>query len=82
VRANLVECGSGACVREGRALLTLILTSRMSSDSPPHRAAGVAVLRLPKQPSLATLEKFVTHLIAMLDAESIAGRVALETGFG
>ena len=42
---------------------------------PPHKTAGIAVLRLPKGASLSLLEKFVTHLLSMLDAEPIAGRL-------
>jgi predicted nuclease of predicted toxin-antitoxin system len=64
-----------ACVRENRCLLTLDLDFADVLRFPPHKTAGIAVLRLPKGASLSLLEKFVTHLLSMLDAEPIAGRL-------
>ena len=42
---------------------------------PPHKTAGIAVLRLPKGASLSLLESFVSGLLNMLDAEPITGRL-------
>ena len=61
------------CVREGRALLSLDLDFADVVRFPPHGAAGIAVLRLSKRPSLAMLEKLVRDLIRMLNTESITG---------
>jgi predicted nuclease of predicted toxin-antitoxin system len=63
------------CIRENRCLLTLDLDFADVVRFPPHRTAGIAVLRLPKGASLSLLEKFVSHLLNMLDSEPIAGRL-------
>jgi predicted nuclease of predicted toxin-antitoxin system len=63
------------CVRENRCLLTLDLDFADVLRFPPHKAAGIAVLRLPKRASLRLLEKFVRDLLSMLDAEPITGRL-------
>ncbi len=44
------------CVREDRCLLTLDIDFADVLRFPPHRTAGIAVLRLPKNPSLRLLE--------------------------
>ena len=62
-------------VREGRCLLTLDLDFADVLRFPPHRAAGIAVLRLPKQSSLSLLERLAGDLIHMLRVEPIAGRL-------
>jgi predicted nuclease of predicted toxin-antitoxin system len=64
-----------ACIRESRCLLTLDLDFADVLRFPPHKSAGIAVLRLPKGASLRTLETFVSHLLRTLDAEPIAGRL-------
>ena len=64
-----------ACVREKRALLTLDLDFADVLRFPPHQTAGIAVLRLPKNPSLTLLESLVTGLLRYLPVESIAGRL-------
>src|SRR5436190_22227179 len=63
------------CIRENRCLLSLDLDFADVVRFPPHRTAGIAVLRLPKGAPLSLLEKFVSHLLRMLDAEPIAGRL-------
>jgi hypothetical protein len=42
---------------------------------PPHKTAGIAVLRLPKGASLSLLEKFVSDLLRMVAADPITGRL-------
>jgi hypothetical protein len=42
---------------------------------PPHKAPGIAVLRLPNGVSLSMMERIVSNLLSMLDAEPIAGRL-------
>ena len=64
-----------SCVRENRCLLTLDLDFADVVHFPPHKTAGIAVLRLPKGASLRLLEKFVSDLLSMLDAEPITGRL-------
>ena len=49
--------------------------SRTFVRFPPHKTFGIAVLRLPKDASLSLLEKFVSDLSSMLDAEPITGRL-------
>ena len=63
------------CIRENRCLLSLDLDFADVVRFPPHKTAGIAVLRLPKGASLSLLEKFVSDLLSMLDAEPITGRL-------
>src|SRR5260370_42260377 len=56
---------------EGRCLLSLDLDFADVVGFPPHKTAGIAVLRLPKGASLRLLEKFVSDLLSMLDVEHI-----------
>ena len=64
-----------ACMRERRCILTLDLDFSDVVRFPPHGAAGIAVLRLPKGASLALLERSVRDVLRMLDAEPIVGRL-------
>jgi predicted nuclease of predicted toxin-antitoxin system len=63
------------CIRENRCLLSLDLDFADVVRFPPHKTAGIAVLRLPKGASLSLLERFVSGLLNMLDAEPITGRL-------
>jgi len=63
------------CVREKRCLLTLDLDFADIVRFPPHKAPGIAVLRLPNSVSLSLMERFVSDLLSMLDVEPIAGRL-------
>ena len=63
------------CIRENRCLLSLDLDFADVVRFPPHKTAGIAVLRLPKGASLALQEKFVSDLLAMLEADTITGRL-------
>src|SRR5439155_22564544 len=64
------------CIREKRCLLTLDPDFADVIRFPPHKTAGIAVLRLPNAASLGLLERFVSNLLSMLDSEPITG------GFG
>ncbi len=63
------------CVREGRCLLTLDIDSADVLRFPPHQTAGIAVLRLPKNPSLRLLETLAGHMLQYLASETIHGRL-------
>jgi predicted nuclease of predicted toxin-antitoxin system len=63
------------CIQEKRCLLSLDLDFADVVRFPPHKTAGVAVLRIPKGASLSLLEKFVSDLLSMLDAQPITGRL-------
>jgi predicted nuclease of predicted toxin-antitoxin system len=63
------------CIREKRCLLSLDLDFADVVRFPPHKTAGIAVLRLPKGASSALLERFVRDLLSMLNAERINGRL-------
>jgi predicted nuclease of predicted toxin-antitoxin system len=64
-----------ACIRENRCLLTPDLDFSDVVRFPPHKTAGIAVLRLPKGASLSLLEKFVRDLFSLLEVEPITGRL-------
>ncbi len=48
---------------------------------PPRASAGVAVIRVPRNPSLVLLEALVRDLLAALTTQSVTGRLwIVETG--
>lgn len=63
-----------AC-REGRCLVTLDLDFSDVLRFPPHRSAGIAVIRVPKHCSHRLLEQLVGSLLRALDVESIDSRL-------
>ena len=63
------------CVSEDRCLLTLDIDFADVLRFPPQRTAGIAVLRLPKNPSLRLLETVVGNLLRFLAVETIRGRL-------
>lgn len=63
------------CVREERCLLTLDIDFADVVRLPSHPTAGIAVLRLPKDPSLRLLETLAGNLLQFLATESIRGRL-------
>jgi predicted nuclease of predicted toxin-antitoxin system len=63
------------CLRENRCLLSLDLDFSDVVRFPPHKTAGIAVIRLPRGASLRLLERFVTDLLSTLAAEPITGRL-------
>ena len=68
---NLFE----ACVRESRCLVTLDLDFADVTRFPPHHSAGIAVIRVPKNPSLALLSSLIADMIEALRTESISGHL-------
>lgn len=65
-----------ACIREDRCLLTLDMDFADILRFPPHRAPGIAVLRVPGNPSLRLLEALVGGSCAFSTSSQFAG------GFG
>lgn len=63
------------CLRENRCMVSLDLDFSDVLRFPPHKCAGIAVLRLPGGASLRLLERFVSDLLSMLAAEPITGRL-------
>lgn len=63
------------CRAEGRALVTLDLDFANPLRFPPQRYPGIAVLRLPPRPSLATILVLVRTLAGALEKEPLAGKL-------
>lgn len=59
------------CIREGRCILTMDVDFADVLRFPPHRSPGIAVLRLPKNPSRSLIESVVARLMIALSNESI-----------
>jgi predicted nuclease of predicted toxin-antitoxin system len=64
-----------ACISEGRCLITLDMDFADVLHFPPHKTAGIAVLRPPQAASLDLLTGLVRNLLEALRNESIAGRL-------
>lgn len=58
------------CRVEGRALITLDLDFSNPFVFPPDKNAGIAVLRLPRQPSLNDLRATMETLVTRMEAET------------
>jgi predicted nuclease of predicted toxin-antitoxin system len=63
------------CIREHSCLITLDLDFADIIRFPCEQTAGIAVLRLPKHPSVVTLTRLLTNLLDTLKTEPIAGRL-------
>ena len=63
------------CVSERRCLLTFDLDFADVLRFPPHKGAGIAVLRVPKGASTRLIDRFVRTLLLLLESEAIAGRL-------
>lgn len=63
------------CLQEERCLITLDLDFTDVLRFPPHKGAGVAVFRLPKNPSLGILDMVAADLLRLLSTEQIYGRL-------
>jgi predicted nuclease of predicted toxin-antitoxin system len=63
------------CRSEDRALVTLDLDFSNPLTFPPQLYAGIAVLRLPSQPSYSSLVAIVRTLIDALTREELKGRL-------
>ena len=59
------------CIREKRCLLTMDVDFADIVRFPPHRSPGIAVLRLPMNPSRSLLEGVVARLMSALSSEPI-----------
>jgi predicted nuclease of predicted toxin-antitoxin system len=64
-----------ACRLEDRALVTLDLDFSNPLVFPPQQYAGIAVLRLPSQPSHLILVALIQTLIDALKREELKGRL-------
>jgi predicted nuclease of predicted toxin-antitoxin system len=70
-----------ACAKEGRALVTLDLDFSNPFIFPPERHAGVAVLRLPSNPTYDSLRAVVRTLADALKRETLSGQLwSVEAG--
>jgi len=63
------------CVAEGRALVTLDMDFANPLVYPPENHAGAAVLRLPRQPTRADLDRAFSTLADGLKRQSLAGEL-------
>ena len=63
------------CCSEQRCLVTLDLDFADTIRFQPVQGAGIAVIRLPKNPSLPLLEQLVGQFLEMLTKMSISGRL-------
>lgn len=63
------------CIREDRCLLTLDMDFADILRFPPHDTPGIAVLRVPRNPSLRLLETLVADLLRFVAFEPIRGRL-------
>jgi predicted nuclease of predicted toxin-antitoxin system len=63
------------CAREDRCLVTLDLDFADVVRFPPAQSSGIAVIRLPRNPSLDLLGRLVAKMLSALDAESVLGRL-------
>ena len=57
------EVISSVCAAEERCLVTLDLDFADTIRFPPHRSAGIVVIRLPRNPSLSLLESLVRQFL-------------------
>ena len=65
----------GVCVRESRCLVTLDLDFSDVTRFTPGRSGGIAVFRLPRNPTLPVIEGMVTNLLSMLSSEQLTGKL-------
>lgn len=64
-----------ACRAEGRALVTLDIDFANPLVYPPKQYPGIAVIRLPRRPTRADLERGIETLARALAQESLDGRL-------
>jgi predicted nuclease of predicted toxin-antitoxin system len=63
------------CRKENRCLVTLDLDFADVLRFPPAESAGIAVIRLPHNPSMKMLESLVSNLLSAIKSESIKGNL-------
>ena len=59
------------CCKERRCLVTLDLDFSDVTRFPPEQGSGIAVIRVPRNPSLAVLEQLIRLLLQMLSRMTI-----------
>ena len=64
-----------ACLSEQRCLVTLDLDFANVVRFSPSKGAGIAVIRLPRNSSLNTLEQLVSQFLQALQTTSISNRL-------
>jgi hypothetical protein len=69
--ADLID----VCRQENRCLVTLDLDFSNPFVFPPEVTSGIAVIRLPRQPSADDLYQAVDTLVAALSGKSIEGKL-------
>ncbi len=69
------------CGKEQRCLVTLDLDFSDVTRFPPNQIDGIAVIRVPQNPSLSILEKLIRQLLQAISKMSIKGELwIVETG--
>jgi predicted nuclease of predicted toxin-antitoxin system len=63
------------CYEEKRCLVTLDLDFSDVTRFPPQPTGGIAVIRVPRNPSLALLEQLVSQMLKMTERISIDGKL-------
>jgi len=64
-----------SCCAEQRCLVTLDLDFADVTRFPPDKTAGVAVMRVPRNPSLPLLEDLVRQFLQAVDAMPVRGQL-------
>lgn len=59
------------CCREQRCLVTLDLDFSDVTRFPPNQTAGIAVIRIPRNPSLTVLESLIRQFLFTLNTTAI-----------
>jgi predicted nuclease of predicted toxin-antitoxin system len=76
---GLAGCGDEQlfriCAAENRCLLTLDLDFSDVIRFRPSASAGVAIFRMPKNPTIHLLERMIGRLLDALESGSIAGQL-------
>ncbi len=63
------------CRAEGRCLVTLDLDSADVTRFPPDRTSGIAVIRIPVNPSLRLLEELIRQFLQALSRRRVEKRL-------
>jgi len=63
------------CCKECRCLVTLDMDFSDVTRFPPHHGSGIAVIRVPQNPSLTILEKIIRLFLQMLSQTVIAKKL-------
>lgn len=63
------------CHQEQRCLVTLDLDFADVIRFPPQQSNGIVVIRVPRNPSLALLERMIRQLLQLIEANPIANQL-------